>query len=163
MRHVLELLLIWQCLSLGPVLADNGERARTPASAVMGRGAAEEPAADTSEWNEVTAQEWQAIELEGRPVLDGSSITVTFHGDGRVSGNAGTNSYMGSYERTGSNGLEVSNLAATKKYLDFPPGRMQQEMDYLDALRSIDRFTLVDDELTLWIGSDRSIRYTISH
>jgi hypothetical protein len=47
----------------------------------------------------------------------------------------------------------MSDLAAIKKYLDFPPGRMQQETDYFDALRSIDRFTLEDDELVLWTGA----------
>ena len=128
-----------------------------------GVGRAFVAAAVSSDAALTTDKEWLAVDLAGRPVLDGTSITVTFHGDGRVSGNAGTNNYMGRYERTGPNGLRVSDLAATKKYMDFPPGRMRQETDYLDALRSIDRFTLEDDEFSLWTGSDRSIRYTLVH
>jgi heat shock protein HslJ len=159
MRHQLELLLIWQCLCLGPVLADNEERARTPASTVMGRGAAEEPATDASKWNEVTAQEWQAFQLAGHPVLNGTAITIVFDTAGGVSGNAGTNNYMGAYERTGLDGLMVSDLGVTKMYLDVPSGRMQQETKYLGTLRSVERFTLEDDELVLWAGGKASIHY----
>jgi heat shock protein HslJ len=117
----------------------------------------------SAEWDAITEKEWFVLELESRPVLDGTSMTIVFHRNGRISGNAGTNKYIGAYERTGPSGLKVSNLGATKMYLDLPPGRMQQETRYLAALESIDRYTLEDEELFLWTGSDRSIRCTLIH
>ncbi|MGH6916208.1 MAG: hypothetical protein ACREJ0_00725 [Geminicoccaceae bacterium] len=43
---------------------------------------------------------------------------------------------MSSYERTGPNALKLSDLGATKKYLNFLFGRMRQGTDNLDALES---------------------------
>jgi heat shock protein HslJ len=159
MRRVLELLLVWQCLSLEAALVVGAEPARAPASAVMGSGPVQDAAANPSEWNRVAEQKWLVQEFEGRPVLDGTAITIVFDRDSRLSGNAGTNNYRGTYKRTGANGLAVSILGATKMYIDLPPGRMQQETKYLDTLKSVERFTLEDDELTLWVGGEPSIRY----
>jgi heat shock protein HslJ len=160
MRRVLGLLLVWQCVSLEAALVGGADPARAPASAVMGSGPTRQAAANLPEWNRVTEQEWLVLELDGRPVLDGTAITVIFRPSGRLSGNAGTNNYMGAYQRTGAGAVAMSNLGATKMYLDLPPGRMRQETKYLDALRSVDRFTLEDDELTLWAGGEPLIRYT---
>jgi heat shock protein HslJ len=154
--------LIGCLLLLGPALANAAGPPYTIAHAVMGVGTAGDSAGGSSRWEEITGQEWSVLELEGRPVLDGTSVTIVFHGDGRVSGNAGTNNYMGVYRRRGPDGLEVSDLGATRMYLDVPAGRMQQETEYLGELKSIDRFTVEDDELWLWEGPDRSIRYTRS-
>jgi heat shock protein HslJ len=148
MYRVLNLFVTCHLLFLGTARADDGESPRTIASAA---------------WHATTEKEWFVVELGGRPVLNGTSIKIVFHIDGRVSGNAGTNKYKGAYKRTGPNGLKVSNLGATKMYMDLPPGRMQQETRYLEALKSIDRYTLEDDELSLWVGLDRSIRYTVAH
>jgi heat shock protein HslJ len=115
----------------------------------------------SSEWDAIIGKEWFVLELGGHPVLDGTSITIVFQIDGRVSGNAGTNNYRGHYERTDSSDLKVLNLGATKMYRDIPAGRMQQETRYLETLKTIDRYTLENDELSLWAGSDKSIRYTL--
>lgn len=150
-------------LLLGPAaLASAAEPPRTAAPAVTGVRSAGESAGESSRWDAVAGRKWSVLELRSHPVLDETSITIVFHGDGRLSGNAGTNDYMGVYRRSGPSGLEISDLGTTRMYLDFPPGRMQQEADYLEALKSIDRFTVEDDELTLWEGSEPSIRYARS-
>ena len=156
MRLILQLVLLWPCLCLEPALANNAEPTQAAASAMTGVGSG----ADASDWDAVTGQEWLVQALDGRPVLDGTAITIVFDRAGRVSGNAGTNRFVGAYQRTGSQSLAVSKLGATKMYLDVPSGRMQQETTYLDLLQSVERFTLEDDQLTLWAEGERSIRYS---
>jgi heat shock protein HslJ len=163
MYRVLKLFVACHLLFFGFAWAEGGEPPHTIVSAATDTRSDQGAAEGSAEWDVITEKEWLVLELGGGPVLNGTSITIVFHSGGRVSGNAGTNNYMGSYERTGPSGLKVSNLGATKMYLDFPPGRMQQETRYLAALESIDRYTLEDEELSLWAGSDRSIRYTLVH
>lgn len=145
MRLILRWVLLGPALIVAAVLG----------SPLMDTGSA----ADASDWQAVTGHEWRVQELDDRPVLQGTAITIVFDRAGGVSGNAGTNRYMGAYERTGSDRLAVSDLGATKMYLDLPPGRMQQETTYLDLLQSVERFTLEDDELTLWAEGERSILF----
>jgi heat shock protein HslJ len=159
----LKVFLACHLLLLGSARADDGEPRRMIASAGMDTRSEVGGAGQSSEWDVVIGKEWFVLELGGHPVLEGTSITIVFHIDGRVSGNAGTNNYRGHYERTGLSGLKVFNLGATKMYRDIPPGRMQQEARYLETLKAIDRYTLENDELSLWTGSDRSIRYTLVH
>jgi heat shock protein HslJ len=138
--------LILRLILLGPALM---------VGSVLGTGST----ADASDWQAVIGHEWRVQELDDQPVLESTAITIVFDRAGRVSGNAGTNRYMGSYTRAGSDRLAVSDLGATKMYLDLPPGRMQQETTYLDLLQSVERFTLEDDGLILWVEGERSILY----
>ncbi len=67
------------------------------------------------------------------PPLDEATLTAVFDG-GSISGNAGCNTYTGSYEIDG-NKFVVSDLATTQKMCESED-LMQQETDYLKALQA---------------------------
>lgn len=68
-------------------------------------------------------------------VLTGSTLTVTFGNDGRVSGSGGCNNFGGSYRADGEK-LTIGPLAATRKACAVPEGVMQQETAFLRALET---------------------------
>jgi heat shock protein HslJ len=80
-------------------------------------------------------------------VLPGTEITATFR-DGQVSGSAGCNDYTAGYVLAGS-ALRVSPAAATQAFCPEPPGVMDQEAAYLQALGRVARYDLTGDDLTL--------------
>jgi heat shock protein HslJ len=82
----------------------------------------------------------------------GSSITLNFGTDGRVSGNAGCNNYTGGYEASGDT-LKVGGLATTFKLCHKPDGVMVQEARYLKALSSAATYEISGDVLTTRDGS----------
>jgi heat shock protein HslJ len=83
-------------------------------------------------------------------VLRGTSISLNFGPDGRVSGNAGCNSYAGDY-RVREESISFSRLVSTKRAcIDDAANR--QESRYLSALESANRFQLRDDRLTIHYG-----------
>ena len=65
-----------------------------------------------------------------------------------LGGNTGCNSYFGDYTSDTDGSLEVSSLSSTMM-LCMGPGIMQQEHDYLEALRDADWYEIVGDELHL--------------
>jgi heat shock protein HslJ len=95
---------------------------------------------------------WRLVSSAGpggrlRPVLPGTEITATFQG-GQVSGSAGCNSYTAGYVLAGSV-LRVAPAAATQAFCPDPPGVMDQEAAYLQALGRVARYDLTGDDLTL--------------
>lgn len=67
-------------------------------------------------------------------VLDGSEITAIFGTDGTLSGSAGCNNYSTTYEVSGDN-LIIGETISTEKACLEPEGVMEQETQYLAALR----------------------------
>jgi heat shock protein HslJ len=86
-------------------------------------------------WDEVQGSDWILLRIREKPVLPGTEISLTF-GTGRLYGEA-VNRYGAQYERT-EDALQVDRVAATKKFLDKPPGAMEQEANYLEALSTVD-------------------------
>ena len=73
------------------------------------------------------------------PALAGSyEVTLEF-GDGELSGSAGCNSYFGSYTSKKDGTFEVSDLANTEMAC-MEPGVMEQEGEYLTALRLAENY-----------------------
>ena len=82
-------------------------------------------------------------------VLDGTEITVTFDSkNGQVRGSAGCNTYFGDYEAN-KNELSISTLAWTERGCIEPEGVMEQEQQYLSALRAAGSYTIEDGELQI--------------
>ena len=66
-------------------------------------------------------------------VIIGTTLTLEFGADGRVSGSAGCNRFTGTYSQT--NGVvAISGVAATRKMCVEPEKVMEQEAQYLQAL-----------------------------
>jgi heat shock protein HslJ len=68
-------------------------------------------------------------------VLAGTELSLAFAADGRVSGSAGCNNFMGTYTLSGAS-LKFGPAATTRK-LCAQPGVMEQEQQFLKALESV--------------------------
>jgi heat shock protein HslJ len=68
-------------------------------------------------------------------VLAGTQLTMAFAADGRVSGSAGCNNFMGTYTVSGSS-LQFGP-AATTRMMCSQPGVMEQEQQFLKAVESV--------------------------
>jgi heat shock protein HslJ len=71
-------------------------------------------------------------------VLADTQLTIAFATDGRVSGSAGCNSFMGTYTASGAS-LKLGPAATTRK-LCAQPGVMEQEQQFLKALETAATF-----------------------
>ena len=99
---------------------------------------------------------WVATDLDGTLPISEHEPTLKFE-DGQISGTTGCNQYGGSYQIDG-NSIEFGELFNTEMACVDPAGLMDQEQQYLELLRSVNRFELVDGELTLFIDQQAALR-----
>lgn len=93
--------------------------------------------------------DWDVIEVNGPPVMEGTALTMTFEPEpapalaapgqfvpatGRVTGKAGCNSYGAAYTLSGE-GLTIGDVFSTEMACE--PDIMAQEADFLDALGKV--------------------------
>lgn len=88
---------------------------------------------ETGPLNLLTGREWVIDDIDGGGVIDTARTTVIFGEDGTVSGNAGCNSFSGSYQLD-HGALRVGPLAVTRK-MCFP-ALMDQEGKFLAILEA---------------------------
>ena len=81
-------------------------------------------------------------------VLPGTTITAIFAKDGTVSGSAGCNKYVASYN-SGVNMLTIGTLVTTPMTCDSPTGIMNQEQIFLTNLQGTATFTITGDLLSI--------------
>jgi heat shock protein HslJ len=107
-------------------------------------------------WDEVQGVDWVLVNLEKTPVLAGTEISLTFD-VGRLYGQA-VNRYSAQYEKT-EDALKIDVAGATKKFLDKPPGAMEQEARYLKLLAQADGWRIAGGWLELSRGGDRVLSF----
>ena len=90
---------------------------------------------------------WTLTRLGSESITEDLEITLTFAGDGRVSGFGGCNRYFGDYRQSGAGRLGLGPLASTKKFCLGPGSALERR--YLDALHAVTRFDLSDGQLRL--------------
>ena len=88
------------------------------------------------------------------PIIEGSSITLEFTGNGEVSGSGGCNSYGGEYEAQG-NTLTFKDITSTLKACANQQVT-EQEKQYFEALRAAGKFEITGDNLTIWYEDGQS-------
>lgn len=81
-------------------------------------------------------------------VIAGTTITLDFDTTGRVSGNAGCNTYSAGYQVNG-NSLSISQPSVTLLACGAPEGVMEQEQQYLTALQNAATFDIAGNTLTI--------------
>ena len=97
--------------------------------------------------SDLTSREWLVEDIMGGGIIDSSHATLTFSGDGRLSGAASCNSYSGTFEMS-SQGLTVGPLRTTRKAC--PPSLMNQEQRFLQVLSQPLELSIDEtEELTL--------------
>jgi heat shock protein HslJ len=103
---------------------------------------------------------WRLTQLDGRPVIDGTTVTAEFSDEARVAGKASCNQYFGSARAEASGRLAVGSLASTMMACS-PQGVMDQERRYLAALQAATTFFVSGGELRLGPeGADATLVYT---
>lgn len=68
-------------------------------------------------------------------ILAGTRVTARFGSDGRITGSAGCNEYFAEYHVAGQS-ITIGPPGSTRKFCAEPPGAMDQELLYLQALAS---------------------------
>ena len=85
-------------------------------------------------------------------VLVGTEITAIFDSiEDQVRGSAGANTYSGGYRIEG-NKLSILELAWTEMYRLDPPGVMEQEEQYLKALKAAESYIIQNGTLKITSG-----------
>ncbi len=97
---------------------------------------------------------WVAEELAGVPVVPGVDSSLLVAADGKVSGNAGCNSYFGSAIVSGE-AMTFGNLGTTKMACQEPA--MSQESRLLRALDGTRGYRVQDDALLLLDGAGTTL------
>ncbi len=109
-------------------------------------------------WDEVQGADWLLWRIEGAPALAGADVSLTF-GVGRLYGEA-VNRYGGPYVRT-EDSLKIESIGATRKFLDKPPGAMEQEGRYLRLLEQADGWKLRGGWLDLTHGGTTILAFKL--
>lgn len=106
--------------------------------------------------NPLVGTAWQLIATgEGdldAPVTASVPVTLEFDATGQVGGNAGCNTFGGSYTVDGET-IELGEIFSTLMAC-AEMNVMELEQRYLDALNTANRFAIESDQLTIWYGDD---------
>jgi len=98
------------------------------------------------------------VSIAGQPAHEAVRSTINFEDEGRAFGNAGCNSYQGSYQLEGDT-LGLGPLAATRMFCEGP--QQEQEDRYLAALGIVERYEIAGGELRLHpAGGGEPTRFT---
>ncbi len=103
---------------------------------------------------------WWLVMIGPRPVLPGTQTTAEFaiNADGQtgtISGNAGCNTYNAAITGV----LQVGPIASTKRLCPEPPGLMNQEYEYLEALQTANSFTQASNQLLIGTRGELLVFY----
>lgn len=106
----------------------------------------------------LAGSEWRLVELNGRaPVaaMGGEALTLRFDAsEPRASGNGGCNLFNGPYTQSGES-LHFGPMASTRRAC-VDEAATRQETEYLEALHSTSRISVVDGTLTLF-AAERAV------
>jgi len=113
----------------------------------------EEPSIDPA----LEDTEWVLTSLNGRSLLEGTTITLNFAA-GFLEGFAGCNAYgggrdSGKYTAADEGILAIPAVAITAQDCHEPEGVMQQEADYVEALHDAAAYRVTDNRLEIENGA----------
>lgn len=112
------------------------------------------------DWSWIAGTTWIATSIEGQTPLDNTTLWIRFENHSWMSGSAGCNHLSASYERRGIDGLQISQIAATKMHCAQPDGTMQQESRFLHLLANTDAYHAEPDTLTLSTNAITMLTFT---
>ncbi|MFK7758753.1 MAG: META domain-containing protein [Phycisphaerales bacterium] len=101
------------------------------------------------DWTWISGTTWIATSIEGQPLLEGTAAWLRFQDHTWMSGSSGCNQLSASYDRQGIDGLQMTQIASTRKHCAEPRGAMQQESRFLHLLQNIDAYQAEPDALSL--------------
>jgi heat shock protein HslJ len=117
-------------------------------------------AVNTHGTGDLDGTEWVLASLNGGSPLTGAEVTLAF-ASGQVTGSAGCNSYSGPYTVQGEDGLAFSYIVNTEMGCLEPEGIMEQETQYLNALREAARFRLSEGQLEIFTARGEVLTFVL--
>jgi heat shock protein HslJ len=105
--------------------------------------------------DELTGTKWELEELNGRDALDDVLVTMQLDDEDDLHGTAGCNQYIGRWEAGDGDEITLEPAGMTRMACDQQI--MDQEMAFLEALLSVVRFDLNDDELELYNAEGKEV------
>ncbi len=103
----------------------------------------------------LSANHWSLVEMNGEAVSN-SRASVEFSADRKnVSGSGGCNRFFGGV-RVGRGTMRFSGLGSTRMFCD---GAMEAETAFLDAVKSVTRYRIRDNVLTLMAGRTEVLKF----
>lgn len=101
----------------------------------------------SSQNTSLESKEWVLGRISGTNVFPPNIVTIYFSSwDGSVSGSCFCNEYLAPYENTGSNNIRIGMARVTRKFC----GLLYWENRFLESLKSIDYYDIVDGILVLY-------------
>jgi heat shock protein HslJ len=98
---------------------------------------------------------WVLTSYDKKARIDGTLVFLQFT-NGKISGNAGCNHYEGSYQVTGK-AISFRDIFTTEMFCSDPQGIMDQEVAYLEVLRSAAKYNISDAALTISNDNDQTL------
>lgn len=103
----------------------------------------------------IRGTDWQVEDLNGGGIIDRSRLGFRFGSDGRITGNATCNRFMGGYT-LGGEGLVLTQMASTQ--MACSEALMNQEQKFLSLMPAVKRFEFsADGALVLMTGNGATI------
>jgi heat shock protein HslJ len=100
---------------------------------------------------------WDLFAVRKSTILEGTQFSLSFEG-GQVSGNAGCNSYFGTYTIEGTQ-IGFSGLGMTEMACLEPQGLMEQEQYLLEFLSTIVRYEMDERQLFLFRADGEALSF----
>jgi heat shock protein HslJ len=98
---------------------------------------------------------WTLIRLHGEDLIPETQATLEFEGD-QIAGTASCNRYFGSVTIE-DEAFTVGTVGSTEMWCAEPQGVMEQEQAYLQALTAVARYSVEQDELTLYGANGQAV------
>lgn len=113
------------------------------------------PKGSASEPPNLDGTSWSLIQINGQDLIPETQATLTFDGD-QINGKASCNNYFGSVTIK-DDSFSVGMVGNTEMWCMEPEGVMDQETDYLKTLSAVARYSVENDELTLFDADGQSL------
>ncbi len=103
----------------------------------------------------LNGSEWTVQRLNNQPALPAPQLTLAFSADGKISGSAGCNPYVGEYAYTVASRTITVNSINKRFKTCVPTEVMVQEKAFLQALRDADSYAINCQKMTLFAANGR--------
>jgi len=112
------------------------------------------------DWTWISGTTWIVTSIEGQAPLENTTLWLRFEDHTWMSGSAGCNHLSASYDRRGIDGLQISQIAATRMHCAQPNGTMQQESRFLHLLANTNAYHAEPNTLTLSTNAITMLTFT---